>query len=68
MRLSHSSRVPGRLVLLAVFGFLYLPIAVLVGPVLQRGGAADKLVRLFLQVVCGAVPAMATSSALPGTR
>ncbi|NBB46972.1 ABC transporter permease subunit [Rhizobium sp. CRIBSB] len=38
MRLSHSSRVPGRLVLLAVFGFLYLPIAVLVGLSFNEAG------------------------------
>lgn len=38
MRTAHSSRLPGRLVLAGVFGFLYLPIAVLVGLSFNEAG------------------------------
>ncbi|MHA7971726.1 ABC transporter permease [Rhizobium sp. CAU 1783] len=38
MRTAHSSRLPGRLVLASVFGFLYLPIAVLVGLSFNEAG------------------------------
>lgn len=38
MKTANSSRLPGRLVLLAVFGFLYLPIAVLVALSFNEAG------------------------------
>ena len=38
MKSANSSRLPGRLVLLAVFGFLYLPIAVLVALSFNEAG------------------------------
>ncbi len=38
MKTANSSRLPGRLVLIAVFGFLYLPIAVLVALSFNEAG------------------------------
>ena len=38
MSVAAPSRLPGRLVLVAVFGFLYLPIAVLVGLSFNEAG------------------------------
>lgn len=38
MKVANSARLPGRLVLLAVFGFLYLPIAVLVALSFNEAG------------------------------
>jgi ABC-type spermidine/putrescine transport system permease subunit II len=46
------TKLTGRTILVLVFGFLYLPIAVLVLLVVQCQRPADDMVGLFAALVC----------------